>query len=57
MLMKYVKVNENGEISGLENKQALKYGYGSMLNLRVKLTFTFSLAYIYMVSVDQYKVF
>lgn len=33
-------------MEGLENKQAIKYGYGSMLNLRVKLTYSFALGSI-----------
>ena len=41
MLMRYIKVEKGGEVIGLENKQALKYGYGSMLNLRVFLTSSF----------------
>ena len=35
MLMKYVEVTEDGTVKGLENKAAIKYAYGSMLNLRV----------------------
>ena len=31
---------------GLENKQAIKYGYGSMLNLRVKLVYGFAMGQI-----------
>lgn len=41
MLMRFVQVLENGTVNGLENKQSLKYGYGSMLNLRVFLTTSF----------------
>lgn len=43
LLMRYVKVSADGKVEGLENKQAIKYGYGSMLNLRVKLTYNFAL--------------
>lgn len=43
MLMKYVSVNPDGTVTGLENKSAIKYGYGSMLNLRVQLTFGFAM--------------
>lgn len=42
MLMKYVQVEQNGEVIGLQNKQAIKYGYGSMLFLRVKLVYSFA---------------
>lgn len=42
MLMKYVQVSPAGEVFGLENKQAIKYGYGSMLYLRVKLVYSFA---------------
>jgi len=42
MLMKYVNVGSDGTVSGLENKSAIKYAYGSMLNLRVQLTFGFA---------------
>lgn len=43
MLMRYVKVSPDGEVSGLENASAIKYSYGSMLNLRVQLVFGFML--------------
>ena len=43
MLMKYVKVRTDGTIEGLENSSAIKYSYGSMLNLRVQLVFGFFL--------------
>ena len=48
MLMKYVKIQKDGTVVGLENKSAIKYGYGSMLNLRVKLTYSFSISGIIM---------
>jgi acyl-CoA oxidase len=43
LLMRYVRVTAEGKVEGAENKQAIKYGYGSMLNLRVKLTYNFAL--------------
>jgi nitrogen fixation/metabolism regulation signal transduction histidine kinase len=43
LLMRYVTVNPDGTVLGLENVSAIKYGYGSMLNLRVQLTFGFSI--------------
>lgn len=44
--MKYVQVTPEGEVIGLENKQAIKYAYGSMLFLRVALPFNFSLGHM-----------
>lgn len=47
MLSKYIQVKPNGEVLGLENKEAaLKYGYGSMLNLRVILTYNFAFTHM-----------
>lgn len=46
MLMKYIQVKEDGEVLGLENKAAIKYAYGSMLNLRVKLTESFAIYFM-----------
>ena len=43
MLMKYIQVSADGTVKGLDNTQAIKYGYGSMLNLRVQLTFGFAI--------------
>lgn len=43
--MKYVKVEKDGTVLGLENKNAIKYAYGSMLNLRVRLLDVFTLGY------------
>lgn len=40
--MKYVQVEADGKVLGLENKQAIKYGYGSMLFLRVRLVYGFA---------------
>lgn len=42
MLMKYTEVTRNGEVK-VQSKQAVKFGYGSMLYLRVNLVFTFAL--------------
>ena len=47
MLMKYTNVAEDGNVSGLGNASAVKYGYGSMLNLRVQLVFGFMLSGIH----------
>lgn len=41
MLMKFIKVSSDGSVSGLENPSVIKYSYGSMLNLRVKMVFDF----------------
>ena len=46
MLMKYIQVTESGEVKGLQNKSAIKYAYGSMLNLRVVLVNGFAMGYI-----------
>ena len=46
MLMRYVQVAADGKVSGLENKSAIKYGYGSMLNLRVRLVYGFAMSQI-----------
>ena len=43
MLMRYIQVKPDGTVLGLENTSAIKYGYGSMLNLRVQLTFGFAI--------------
>lgn len=56
MLSRYVQVKENGEVLGLENKQAIKYGYGSMLNLRIKLVNSFAMAYGYLPGLIQYEI-
>jgi hypothetical protein len=56
MLSRYVQVNPDGTVMGLDNKQAIKYGYGSMLNLRIKLVMGFALAYIYTPGVIQYEI-
>ncbi len=56
MLSKYVQVHSDGTVIGLENKQAIKYGYGSMLNLRIKLVMGFALAYIYGSGVILYEI-
>lgn len=40
--MRYTKVNEKGEVNQ-SSKNAIKYGYGSMLNLRVGLVNVFSM--------------
>ena len=57
MLMKYVQIDKNGEVFGLENKQAIKYGYGSMLNLRVQLTYSFAFSYAISPTISQYLIF
>lgn len=54
MLMKYVTVSADGVVNGLENKQAIKYGYGSMLNLRVILVYNFAMAFILTPTINQY---
>lgn len=46
MLMRYVRLDDDGKVHGLDNKQALKYGYGSMLNLRVYLASVFGVSII-----------
>ena len=46
MLMRYIEVTEDGEVKDLANKAAIKYGYGSMLNLRIILTTNFCLEYM-----------
>ena len=56
MLMRYVQVKKDGTVIGLENKQTIKYGYGSMLNLRVRLTMGFALGYIVRPAVELYKI-
>ncbi len=56
MLCRYVQVHPDGTVVGLENKQAIKYGYGSMLNLRIKLVMGFALAYIYGTGVISYEI-
>ena len=56
MLSRYVQIQPNGTVLGLENKQAIKYGYGSMLNLRIKLVMGFALAYTYSPAVIQYEI-
>lgn len=56
MLSRYVQVKENGEVLGLENKQAIKYGYGSMLNLRIKLVNSFAMAYGFLPGLIQYEI-
>ena len=43
MLSRYIKIDDKGNVLGLENKQSLKYGYGSMLNLRVHLVSAFGM--------------
>lgn len=37
LLMRYVTVTENGDVIPPKDKNAAKFGYGSMLNLRVLL--------------------
>jgi hypothetical protein len=46
MLCRYIRIDDDGKVLGLENKQALKYGYGSMLNLRVYLASVFGFSII-----------
>jgi hypothetical protein len=46
MLMRYIKIDDKGNVSGHENKQNIKYGYGSMLNLRVYLASVFGISVI-----------
>ena len=43
MLMRYVQVSADGTVAGLDNTSAIKYSYGSMLNLRVELSFLFAI--------------
>ncbi len=43
-------------MEGLENTQAIKYGYGSMLNLRVKLTYSFALKCILEPAINLYQI-
>ncbi len=56
MLMRYIKISKDGSIEGLENTQAIKYGYGSMLNLRVKLTYSFAINAVIFPSIALYQV-
>lgn len=37
LLMRYITVKENGDVIPPKDKNAAKYGYGSMLKLRVLL--------------------
>lgn len=46
MLMKYIQVTPSGEVQGRENKEAIKYAYGSMLYLRVALPFNFAFVHV-----------
>ena len=46
MMMRYIQIDDQGKVHGLENKQALKYGYGSMLNLRVYLASVFGISIV-----------
>lgn len=57
MLMKYIQVTPEGEVIGLENKEAIKYAYGSMLYLRVYLVYGFSLGYIIQPGRQLYKMY
>lgn len=57
MLMKYVQVTPEGEVIGLENKQAVKYAYGSMLYLRVALPFSFAFGHIMAPAVNLYRLY
>lgn len=56
MLSRFVRVKD-GKAEGHDNKEAIKYGYGSMLNLRVALTttFAFTLANLACISAPQTK--
>ena len=54
--MRYIKVTKQGVVEGLENTQAIKYGYGSMLNLRVKLTYSFALKCILEPAINLYQI-
>lgn len=55
MLMKYIKVNKDGSVEGLQNKSAEKYGYGSMLNLRVQLTYLFAMQLVIFPAINLYE--
>lgn len=57
MLMKYIQVTESGEVKGLQNKSAIKYAYGSMLNLRVQLTNSFAILNMITPSVHLQSIF
>ncbi len=48
MLSKYIQISDQGKVIGAENKQAIKYAYGSMLNLRVTLVNGFAVANIHL---------
>jgi acyl-CoA oxidase len=46
MLMKFVQVTPEGEVLGRDSKGAIKYAYGSMLALRVTLSFRLAFGHI-----------
>lgn len=54
--MRYVQVKEDGVVLGIDNKEAIKYGYGSMLNLRVKLTYSFAVGCVLLPTIGYYQV-
>ncbi|CAD8111564.1 unnamed protein product [Paramecium primaurelia] len=55
MLMRYTKVDENGQVT-TSSKNAIKYGYGSMLNLRVSLVNVFSIFGLFTNNLAYYQV-
>ncbi len=57
MLMKYIQVMPDGTVKGQENKQAVKYAYGSMLYLRVALPFSFAFGHIIFPSKNLNKIY
>ena len=54
--MKYVTVSKDGKVEGLQSTSAMKYSYGSMVNLRIKLTFNFGFSCIVLPTTYLYQV-
>ncbi|CAD8122091.1 unnamed protein product [Paramecium sonneborni] len=55
MLMRYTQVDESGKVT-TSSKNAIKYGYGSMLNLRVNLVNVFSIFGLFTNNLAYYQV-
>jgi hypothetical protein len=56
MLCRFVSINDEGNVLGLDNKQSIKYSYGSMLNLRVQLVYGFAIGFIMNQTIYHYDV-